>query len=565
MAIPVLARLIKGFVGDEGVVAGDDVSVTATNFAGNLHTTDINVQLLAVAIDALSVNTGGTPPNISALEAKVDSLFPLTPDVNILTAWADIYVPERTTETVTTLRGYTLIADYRSNTDRYESSGVTYGTGTNVITYTGLSDNLFRAFGFKVTGPENKVLMSIGTGASAIPFVDITSSGQLRFNDYTPATTAAQSVSNRVTFLTRTAGTEEVTTTPGSVSTFTVPDFPAGATDLNRTIEFEVEIWLNGSDSRAGREFVLNTVPNTAVAQARQTGNISVYLGPLYGNRTVTVTIGYEFRVSAGDLLLDLTLVNAPSDVTVSFASVNKIESYTAQTTVARVDNFIAASGFTFTGEQEFLITFHPYLTQHTTNVVPAAVAADGTITEINDVFIKIPTPIWSSVTVPDDIEFRTFLGPTFLRHDDLRDFLRDRATKWAYATARLESVSVHALSEAIDLATGSTLNGVALVRPENVVYQATGTGTAAGQLVSNVSLPANYADWRYVHVTEYDGASDQWRHAEFPTQILSSGNVQSTDNIRLQGNTLLTWTAGTRTLTMSPAAQEIYRVSLKD
>jgi len=77
--------------------------------------------------------------------------------------------------------------------------------------------------------------------------------------------------------------------------------------------------------------------------------------------------------------------------------------------------------------------------------------------------------------------------------------------------------------------------------------------------------LPANYATYRYVHVTEYDSSSLQFRHAEFPTYILSAGLVDPNDNVRLQGNTVLAWTAGTRTLAMNPVAQEILRVTLKD
>lgn len=144
---------------------------------------------------------------------------------------------------------------------------------------------------------------------------------------------------------------------------------------------------------------------------------------------------------------------------------------------------------------------------------------------------------------------------------------LDNRATKWVYTLARLLSVTGHAITEVVDLAAGSTIGGVAIgtgsggVQEDLVVYEA--TGTAVGELVSSVALPANYLSYKYVHMTEYDATNLQWRHAEFATAVLE--HVYVNDSIRLQGNTTVSWTVGTRTITMGGSVQEIFRISLKD
>lgn len=53
---------------------------------------------------------------------------------------------------------------------------------------------------------DDKVLMWLGQGASRIPFVDITSGGNIRINDFTPDGTASEDVTNEHTRLTLESG-----------------------------------------------------------------------------------------------------------------------------------------------------------------------------------------------------------------------------------------------------------------------------------------------------------------------------------------------------------------------
>lgn len=534
---------------------------------------NIETNLLAVIDDHQNL------ADISALETKVNNLFPLTPDVGILNDWADIYDPIHGAATVDILDGYSLIADYRSDTDRYESAGVVYATGTNVITYTGLSNDLHRSFGFKVTAPANKVLMWIVDGATNIPFIDITAAGNIRVNNFTPAQTVNNRVENQASFLTRTGGTSIVTTAPGSVATFTIPNFPTASTERSRTLQIAPDILVGGTDTLAGRPVTVD-VPSTNTAQAVNTISDSVYLGPRYGSRTVTITIGYEFRVSGANLLVDLTLVSAPSDVSVDFEPDTAIIlNYTAQSVVARIDNFLAVSdgsgNYTFTGEQEFILSMRPQINSAggqtgLIDAVPAAVGADGNVSQLNDVSIRIPTPVWSDIQVADDIEFRTFEADHYFRHAEIAGMLRHRNEKWAYGIARLQTDNPgHSITEPVNLAAGSTISGNPIgpgtVQAELIVYQATNKTTGTDGLISSIALPANYGTYKYIHITEYDVSSLQFRHTEMPTQIFVAGLVEVNDNVRLQGNTVMSWTAATRTLAMNPAAQEIVRVTLKD
>lgn len=615
------------------------------------------------------IDAHGTAADISSLETKLNNLVPLTPDVDILINWANIYDPIHGAATVDIVDGYSLIADHRSSTQRYESTGVTFGTDMDVITYTGLSDNLHRSFGFAlpqtnnvtltgtsgtanitVNGTDylvtfttnltttasnfvtshavalntdgvivtsdaavltfvssdpsvlftitdavnatgnlagtsavaaltNKTLMWIVDGSTNIPFVDITSAGTIRINSYTPEETTSQIITNQVHFLTKQSGPATVSQGSGN-QRFALPNFPSGSTERSRTLEISPEIFVNGVDTGASGFDPLVTIPVTNTAQALQTVEHVFQLGPLYGNRTVSVTTGYEFIVDGADLDVRLTVQSAPSDVSVDFeGNTSAFLNYTAQNTTARVDNFLTlndlSGDYTFTGQQEFILSMRPVIGgdgEQTgyLEVVPAAVGADGDIDQLNDTDIRIPVPLWSGIQVADDIGFKTFVADHYFRHSEVAGLLQHRTERWAYGLARLQTINAgHSFTEAVDLAAGSTIGGSPIgpgtVQAELVVYEATGKGTGAGELVSSVALPANYATYRYVHVTEYDVTNLQFRHAEFPTYILSAGLVDTNDNVRLQGNTLLQWTAGTRTLAMNPVAQEILRVTLKD
>ena len=655
------------------VVTGTNESVTDAlgGKEASLGNPLTNGQVLASQTDGtrswVTPSGSGTTPDISSLESKVNALFPLTPDVDILTDWSDIFDPLHGAATVDIVDGYSLIADYRSASDKYESTGVTYGTGTDIVTYTGLTGNLHRSFGFAVSqvtdttlsgtsGTANitidstaylvtfstdltttasnfvtthstalntagitvtanagvlrfvanvpsvsfdigaavnatgdlagtsanvaldKTLMWITDGGTNIPFVDIVSAGNIRVNNYVPAETTSDVVTNQFHFLTRTAGSEEVSTAPGSLSTFTITNFPTGATETSRSLQVGVDVYVNGVDT-SGEHLQQLTLPATNTAQAQQTFVANVQLGPLHGNRTVTVTVGYEYRVDGANLLVDLTLESAPSDVTINFSRDTAVTlNYTAQSTVARVDRWVtltdAGGDYTFSGTLQFILSMRPVIGgdgEQTgfLEVVPAATfGTSGTITQLNDGDVAIPTPLWNAIAVADDVEFRTFAADHYFRHSEIAGFLGHRNEKWAYGIARLQTNNAgHSITEAVDLASGSTINGVAIStqKAESVVYEGTGLGTGAGELVTSVALPANYGDYAYVHITEYDVASLQFRHSEIPTYIFTSGLVLSNHNVRLQGNTVMSWTAGTRTLAMNPSAQEILRVSLKD
>ena len=614
------------------------------------------------------IDAHGNGADISSLETKVDALFPLTPDVDTLINWANIYDPIHGAATVDIVNGYSSIADYRSSTQSYTSTGPTFGTGANVITYADLTENLHRSFGFAlpqtnevtlagtsgtanitVNGVEylatfntdltttasdfvtshataldtagvtvtssvavltfvstdpsvlftitdavnatgdlagteataalaDKTLMWIVDGGTNIPFVDITSAGNIRINNYTPSETTSQLVSNQFHFLTKQSGPATVSAGSGN-QRFALTNFPTGATNASRTMQIDIDVFVNGVDTQAAHEQSIDA-PDLNTAQALQTFDASIFLGPLHGNRTVNVTVGYEFIVDGADLDIRLTLESAPSDVSVNFeGNTAVLLTYTAQNVVARVDNFLnlndALGDYTFTGQQEFILSMRPTIGTNGEQtgyleVVPAAVGSNGVIDQLNDTDIRIPTPLWTDIEVADDIAFKTFIADHYFVHSEVAGLLRHRTEKWAYGLARLQTInSGHSFTQAVDLATGSTIGGSPIgpgtVQAEVVVYEALNKTTGTDGLVSSVVLPANYATYKYIHITEYDVTNLQFRHAEIPTYIFSAGLVASNDNVRLQGNTVMDWTAGTRTLAMNPVAQEILRVTLKD
>ena len=571
-----------------------------TGFDNNYKVVRGNMeQNLLDAIDA-----HGSNADISSLETKVNNLFPLTPDVAILVGWANIFDPIHGAATVDIVDGYSLIADYRSNTNRYESAGVTYGTDTNVITYTGLTENLHRSFGFvlpqtntvtltgtsgtanitvdgtaylvtfntnltttasdfvtthsaalstagitvtsdaavltfvadepselftisdavnatgDLAGTEavaaltDKTLMWIVDGGTNIPFVDITSAGNIRVNNYTPSEIVDQVIENQFHFLTRSAGSAEVTTAGGSVATFTIPNFPSGATSTSRFLQVDVGILVNSVNTQASHEQDI-AIPALNAAQSIQTFDAAVFLGPLHGSRTVTVTIGYEYRVDGANLVVDLTLESAPGDVSVTFdGSTAASLSYTAQSIVARVDNFLnltdAGGDYTFTGQQEFILSMRPTIGRDGEQtgyleVVPAAVGSNGVIDQLNDTDVRIPTPLWTGIRVADDIGFKTFVADHYFVHSEVAGLLQHRTEKWAYGVARLQTNnSGHSILEPVDLAAGTTLNGAQI---EARSWQNSGSFTAAATNVS-VPLPSStqLSDFDFIEVTWHTG-----------------------------------------------------------
>ena len=340
------------------------------------------------------------------------------------------------------------------------------------------------------------------------------------------------------------------------------------------------DVLSNGADTQ-GEHFETFDVPETATAQDRIQRTFNIYLGRLHGNRTVTVTIDYRFTVpSPTEFRLIFTLQTAPSDVTIRVQDVALTRTYTPAATTTRTDDFEilqdAGGNYTFTGQNELLIAFHPSLVNRTMQVVPAAVDSTGTINELNNRVAPVPAHNFASVEIPDtvalpDFEFRTARVDHYLNHSDLASLLGDRTVQWVYNKAQLRTVAtIHAVSEALDLAAGSTVDGVAIGTSSGplapvTVYQATGLGTTAGELVASVVLPADYTNYDFVHIAEFDNASTEWRHTDLSTVLLNSGLVDSNHNVRLQGATDMTWTSGTRTLALVGGAQEIALVILTD
>lgn len=558
-----------------GISATQALFLAQLTQTGNVFGFTSNVQIDRDNVEANYRNviegaTGGqVATDISSLQAKMAIIYALAPDVNILNDWADIYRPSRASQAVNIVQGYRLIADFRGDSDRFESAGVTYTAGSGVVDYSGLSDDLHRSFGFRVSAAADTTLMSITDGATQIPFVDMTAAGNFRVNNFTPARTNAQVVTNHIARAALTAGTGTIAQ-GGAVSTYTLAGYPANTTSQSRTVNVDFDVLIGGANTLSGG-FISVDIPDTDAASTADQDH-TFFIGYPY-NRSVTCTVRFATRVAGADLVIDISLISAPSDITLLIQSVDEVQDYTTTAIIPRVDDWITLTDlngdFTFSGSHELLIDFHPIPNTNLTEVVPVVVdTAAGTADQLNDATISIPAPLFDEVQIPDTIQFRTFISDHFLRHLDLVNLLRDRDTKWAYATARLETVTGHAIDEAVDLASGSTLNGTAIstnTAPLEV-YQATGTGTGPGELVNLVSLPANYTDYDFVHITERDpGPPIEWRHTVITTHLLNSGDVGSTDLLRLQGNTDLTWTAGTRTITVSDSAQEIYRVVLID
>lgn len=515
--------------------------------------------------------------DLTSIESQLLVLHPLGVDVNILTDWADIYSPAQVSETVRIVDEYSLLADFRGTTatDHYESAGVTYTDGTDVIDYSGLTDASDRSFGFEVSGASNLTTVSLGNGGSVIPFFRVTSGGNVEVNNYTPARTGTEVVSNH--FVPSTLNTGTGTLTPGgAASTYTIPFYPANTDEQSRTISLEFDVLVGGTDSGAGGGPTAAeglTIPNDDTAEAKRTIDHTFFLGWPSG-RSVTVTIGYEYRKVGPDFLIDLTLETAPSDISLRVNNVTTFQSYTATAVIARVDNWLTFQGpggdFTFSGEHEFLFEIAPIANDPNgrLEIIGAAISAGGTITEFNNITISNPPDGFDEIQIPDTIEFRTFKTNHYLTHSRIANYLRNRSVKWVYELARLEVVTGHAITEAVDLATGSTLNGVPIKAGDatDVVHQATAVGTGAGELIQNLVLPADYTDYTYLHVTEVRTSEtpDEWRTVLIDIAVLSGGDISSGDLLRIQGNSDFTWTIGSRTLT-SQAGQTVYRAVLLD
>ena len=485
-----------GFQGDFGsesdYLANDTINYNANDtlriYVGALEERynspdlDVSESNLTDAVQAKLNRTDGGGTNdearIVTLESKVAALYPLTSYVDDLDHWGDIYNPALAAGTVDITDGYSLIADYRGDSTRYESSGVTYdNTGTNVVTYTGLGDNLFRTFGFKVNAPADQVLLWIVDGTDRIPYIDMTAAGNYRVNNYVAATTEDQTVRDQLHTITSTTG--QTTLRPGTTdtTTFTITPFPAAARQKSRVLNVNIDIHVNGNDTFAGHLELIN-LPAENTAQDQQTFTRDIPLGPIHGNRVVRITMGYVLRVSGNDLIMDLQLISAPSDVTVVLDSLIVELNYTAPATTPRVDNFSILQDengdYTFTGDNEIVITLHPFENLNLINVVPVAVNSSGTFDQLNDANTPIPAHHFGSVEIPDQtalsgFEFRTFAPEHYLSHSDLQTLLGRRTTQWCYGLALLRAITENAVTEEVDFT-----QGIIIPSPNGTRYKIT-------------------------------------------------------------------------------------------
>lgn len=416
--------------------------------------------------------TGGVNDEhrIDSLESKVAALFPLTPDVSDLTNIAGIFTPAQTSQIVDVTNGYSLMADYRGDATRYEQAGVTYdNTGANVVRYSGLTNSLQRAFGFKVTAPSNKTLLSLVDGSTLIPYVDMTATGNFRVNNYQFATEPGTNITNEVHFLTRTAGVERLDPNEATVSTFTITPFPAGSTGRSRTIQIDLESYDENGNPRQSGHLASITLPadNTAQARTELTEPVPITFG-----NVPNVVISYELRVSGSDLLIDFRLVRSesPQITAIRLTNVATLLDYTSASTTSRTDRWIAFSDeggtYTFTGEAELLISFQPFYDGNITEIVGVVRESDGTVVQLNDDRSLLPDV--STVEIPDDIDFRTFLADHYFRHLDLANLIPRTNTQWVYGLALLRDISEFTVNQELDF------NSIILVAPNDIRYRLT-------------------------------------------------------------------------------------------
>jgi hypothetical protein len=562
--LPIGGKLVPLF---QGQFVADAANVQETGTDGNVQTA-LTTLRTNVATNTRAIQDGGNnAPDVTSLTSKVDALYPLTPYVPDLGDFGSIYSRAVASQQVTETDGYSDFIDYRSSSERFESSTITHTPGGGVIDYTNVAGDFHRCFGFQVTGPSNQVLLWVIDGGAAIPLIDMTAAGNLRINDYTPSRTQDEVVTDHPNIVRSATSGPDTLTVGGGAITYTIPDYPANTSSQSRTLSIDLDVFENGVDTRAGG-FIFPELPDTVAALATQEITHNFFLG-FPSNRTVTATFNVEARVSGVDLVVDITLTAAPAGFSFSVDSFVVEESYTASVVIARVDDFQTVTDesgdFVFTAAEEFLLAFHPIPNTTRMRVVPvAANIASGVVAQLNTVIIPEPTPGFASIRIPDTIEFRSFLPDHFLNHPDLATLVRNRAVQWVYGLARLETIAVRSITQPINLDAGTTLGGATIILPStSVVHQATGKGTGAGELITNLTLPANYTSFEYLHVTIYvAGTPPEWRSAFIDIELLENGDVGASELIRIQGASDFSWTSGTRVLT-NQGGQEIYRAVL--
>ena len=419
---------------------------------------DVSYEMLTPGVQQMITNrdTGGVSDEhrLATLESKMSALYPLTPDVTDLTEFAGIFSPGQSSEIVDVTTGYSLMADYRGDSTRYEQTGVVYdNSGTNVVRYSGLTNDYRRAFGFKVTAPSDKTLLSLVDGTEVIPYIDMTAAGNFRVNNYRVGTSPGANVRDEIHFLTRSSGVETLLPGEGTVSTFLVTPYPSGSTARSRTLQIDLESNdANGNPRQSGHLATIN-LPAENVAQPRRT---LVEPVPIAFGNVPNVTISYETRVVGSDFFVDIRLVSSDSaEISgIRLTNVAARLTYTAASTTTRTDRWIAfttisANPYVFSGEAELLVSFQPFFDGNITSIVGVVRESDGNVVQLNDDRSLIPNI--ATVEIPDDIDFRTLLADHYFIHRDLAHLITRTNTQWVYGLALLREISEYSITGELD------------------------------------------------------------------------------------------------------------------
>lgn len=381
---------------------------------------------------------------LNTLESKTNALYPLTPDVSELVDLSNALDTKRTIPGVDVATGYTKIADYRSDSDRYEQTGINYdSSGSSVIRYSGFSTNLHRGFGFKVSSPSDKTLMSLIEGGDLIPFVDMTAAGKYRINNYIQSSQAGHLIYEQYHNSPRVSGAVTLRNFAKNTTTISIESFPAGVTGRTRTVEFQamarVQMQFTGRDRVVHFE-----IPDTDIDQSQRQIDVLIHLGSQYNNRDVTVTLGYALRNTQSGLLMDIQMINGPSDINIDVISAFTVLSYTTAAIISRTDRWVTLSDsdgeFVFSGTNELLFFCNP-ANNNSASIVPVVRFSDNSHKALNSFTIQKPHASFDDVEIPDDIEFRTFATDHAINATELESLVSRSGEKWAYGLAKLGQV----------------------------------------------------------------------------------------------------------------------------
>ena len=486
------------FTGESDYLGFDNVSYNTGETWRIYLTTTRNryeVRTLDIAEENLDINLQRKVNNqdqdslarerrLESAESRLTSLSPLIPDINDLVGIAEVYDPERTASSVEITPGNSLFVDYRGDATRYESAGVTYdNSGTNVVRYTGLTNNVRRVFGFSVSDAADQVLMWVLDGSALVPFIDMTAAGALRINDFTPARTVNELINpgggpSSAPYGEAVTATGDTNLIPGDANsrrTYNIPNFPNGATQRSRTLNVQWLATLNdGNQVSHVVPPITLPVENTALSPER----IQVVAHDIHTGALVTFTLEYSIFVLSSELRVEFRVINASSNVT-SVRELNSrlYRSYRADVAEPRVDNyrtftFVGGGPFTFSGAHEFLFAFRGGSDDGRLDVTAVGLTtSSGLLRLLDDIGVHEPSSDFSTVEVPDaaavtGYQFRSWLPTGSLNRQNLQDLIGRRTVQWVYQLARLRTATEHAFVEQIDFQ-----QGIVLTAPNSTRY----------------------------------------------------------------------------------------------